>query len=110
MNSQISIFISRAPKEQKEVMEIVRKLIHDTVEGVQEEFKWSRPVFKRGGDFAYFKTAKSHVTIGFYNFYKLDDPDNLLQGSGKLLRHVKVEKPEDLDLELLKKWFIQASE
>jgi hypothetical protein len=104
MNEQVSGFISQSPAEQREIMEEVRKIIHDTVKDVQEEFKWSRPVFRKASDFAYFKTAKGYVTLGFFQSQKLDDPDGLLEGTGKDMRHIKLRKPEDVDTELLKKW------
>ncbi len=47
------------------IMEIVRQLIHENVPGVREEFKWSRPVFSKKKGFAYLKTAKEYVTLGF---------------------------------------------
>jgi hypothetical protein len=105
MNEQVSGFINEAPTEQREIMETVRKIIHEAVPGVQEEFKWSRPVFTKGKDFAYFKTAKGYVTVGFFQSQKLDDPDGLLEGTGKDMRHIKIRKPGDLNPELLGKWF-----
>lgn len=40
--------------------------------------------------FAYVNTFKSHVNVGFFRGAVLDDPDGLLDGSGKRMRHVKV--------------------
>ena len=85
-------------------MEKVREIVHDTVRGVREEYKWSRPVFSNGVDFLYLKTAKAYVTVGFFNFHKLDDPDNLLEGTGKDMRHIKIKKAEDVNEPLLRKW------
>jgi hypothetical protein len=36
------------------------------------------------------------VNLGFNYGTELPDPEGLLQGSGKLLRHVKITTPEDL--------------
>lgn len=105
MNEQITRYISQAHDQQREVMEVVRKMIHDNVSPVQEEFKWSRPVFKSNNDFAYFKTAKAYVTIGFFHFQKLHDPDNLLEGTGKEMRHIKIKNTAEINRELLKEWF-----
>jgi hypothetical protein len=104
MNEQVSDFINNAPAGQREIMEVVRKIIHGTVKGVQEEYKWSRPVFRKGSDFAYFKTAKGYVTIGFFQSQILDDPNGLLEGTGKDMRHIKIRKPEDVNPELLERW------
>ena len=105
MNEQVTAFINEAPPEQQQILQTLRKLLHESVDGVQEEFKWSRPVFKKQKDFAYFKTAKGYVTLGFFNFQKLSDPGNLLEGTGKDMRHIKIKKAADIDKNLLKSWF-----
>jgi hypothetical protein len=40
--------------------------------------------------FAYVNVFKSHVNVGFFRGAQLDDPAGLLEGSGKLMRHVKL--------------------
>ncbi len=110
MNEQVTEYIDQAPDDQKEIMRAVRKILHAAVENVQEEYKWSRPVFKKGKDFAYLKTAKTYVSLGFNSFQKLDDPDNLLEGTGKDMRHIKIRKLEAINAELLSEWFRAASQ
>ncbi len=41
--------------------------------------------------FAYVDSFTSHVNVGFFYGAFLDDPAGLLQGSGKRMRHVKVD-------------------
>jgi hypothetical protein len=40
--------------------------------------------------FAYVNVFTSHVNVGFYMGAYLDDPAELLRGSGKRMRHVKL--------------------
>ena len=47
--------------------------------------------------FAYVGVFKRHVNIGFFLGTELPDPANLLEGSGKRMRHVKVRPGESLD-------------
>jgi hypothetical protein len=108
LNQEVTGYINQAPEEQKNIMEIIRNLIHETISDTDENFKWSRPVFTKGKDFAYLKTAKAYVTLGFFNFDKLSDPDNLLEGTGKDMRHVKIKKADSIDKVLLAKWFIES--
>jgi hypothetical protein len=105
MNKQVTNYIANFPPEKRIIMEKIRQLITETVPGVSEEFKWSRPVFKSNRDFVYIQATKSHVNLGFFNFEKLDDPENRLEGSGKKMRHVKLFTPDDIDADLFKKWF-----
>ena len=43
--------------------------------------------------FAYVNVFKEHVNVGFFRGAQLADRDKLLQGTGKLMRHVKL-RPE----------------
>lgn len=110
MNTEVTAFIDQAKPEQKQILEKLRKLIHESVEDVEEEFKWSRPVFKSNKDFAYFKTAKAYVTLGFFNFEKLNDQGNRLEGTGKNMRHIKLKSLNDIDAQLFKAWFKAAAQ
>jgi hypothetical protein len=40
--------------------------------------------------FAYVNVFTSHVNVGFFQGAALRDPDHLLQGSGKFMRHIKL--------------------
>lgn len=106
MNTQVTEYINNAPAEQKEIMEIIRLLIHQNAMSITEEFKWSRPIFKSSKDFAYLQSNKNHVNLGFYRgFEKLNDPAGLLEGTGKTMRHIKLKKVSDLNKKLLSEWF-----
>lgn len=103
-DEQVTGYINQASDEQRKIMETVRDLLHDSIQGVREKFSWSLPVFINGTDLVYFKTAKSYVTVGFFNFNKLTDPDSLLEGTGKAMRHIKIRKHEEVNNEPLKRW------
>lgn len=107
MNPEVTDYIGKAPKEQQEIMNTIRSLVHESVENVAEEFKWGRPVFRLKKDFTYLQANKNHVNLGFYiGFQKLDDPKGLLEGTGKTMRHIKLRTVEDIDSEVLKEWFV----
>lgn len=44
----------------------------------------------------YVAPFKAHVNIGFLRGTSLPDPDQLLEGTGDNLRHVKIKRAEDL--------------
>ncbi len=47
--------------------------------------------------FAYVDAFTAHVNVGFYHGAQLDDPDGLLQGSGRFMRHVKLRPGDTID-------------
>jgi hypothetical protein len=58
----------------------VRELVHDGC-----------PVACLGdAPFGYVNVFTSHVNVGFFHGAALPDPDRLLQGAGKFMRHVKL--------------------
>ena len=47
--------------------------------------------------FAYVNSFKAHVNVGFFRGAEIPDPGGLLEGNGKLMRHVKLRPGEDVD-------------
>src|SRR5688572_16284742 len=47
--------------------------------------------------FAYVNAFKAHVNVGFFRGAELEDPEGLLQGTGRFMRHVKLSPAEDVD-------------
>ena len=47
--------------------------------------------------FAYVNAFKAHVNVGFFRGAEIADPDGLLEGTGKFMRHVKVWPDRDID-------------
>ena len=47
--------------------------------------------------FAYVSAFKAHVNVGFFRGTELADPERLLEGTGKLMRHVKIGSTRAVD-------------
>lgn len=45
---------------------------------------------KQGQGFIHIATYAQHVNLGFDRGTELDDPDELLKGTGKLIRHIRL--------------------
>lgn len=106
----VTDYIAQAQPAQIEMLETLRQLMHDAVPGTTEAIKWGFPVFSKTKNYAYFKPSKQYIRLGFYNTDKIEDRDNVLEGTGKDLRHIKIRKPEDINVPLLKKWLKAVAE
>lgn len=53
--------------------------------------------------FAYVNAFKAHVNVGFFRGGELHDPKSLLEGTGKVMRHVKLSPHRDVDPGVLRK-------
>jgi len=47
--------------------------------------------------FAYVDAFRAHVNVGFFRGAEIADPDGLLEGTGKFMRHVKLGPHRDID-------------
>ncbi|HEX5737126.1 MAG TPA: DUF1801 domain-containing protein [Hydrogenophaga sp.] len=70
----------------------VRELMHDGYP----------TVCVQDAPFAYVGTFKAHVNVGFFHGASLPDPEGLLEGEGKYMRHVKLKPGRTVDARALK--------
>ena len=52
---------------------------------------------KMSEHFAYISVSQDHINLGFMFGAELPDPKRLLEGTGKLLRHVRITEAEQLN-------------
>ena len=53
--------------------------------------------------FAYVNAFTAHVNVGFFRGAEIADPERLLEGTGKFMRHVKLRPARDIDATALTK-------
>ena len=82
-----------------EALARVRKLIHDAVPDVAEEWKWDVPVWSHGGILCTGEAYKSAVKLTFARGASLEDPKKLFNSSleGKVRRAIDIKEGEKLD-------------
>ncbi len=97
MNKEVTRYIDSSSESHREILVALRKLIFSTVPNVSEQFKWSRPVYASDKDFCYIKTTKKHITLGFFEFDKIVTNKNLIEGTGKSMRHIKLNRIEEIE-------------
>ncbi|HEX8597673.1 MAG TPA: DUF1801 domain-containing protein [Chloroflexia bacterium] len=96
------ILASATPKVRDLALQ-ARELIRDVMPDIVE-VPWPRQRIAGYGvgpkkmteHFCYISVHKNHIDLGFNYGSELPDPDGLLQGTGKLFRHLKITTPEDL--------------
>ena len=103
-------WFEETPANQRPIVDGLRKLIKSSVPGVVEEIKWSRPIYSTAnGMFCYLHGTKNHVTLGFHEGASLKDPKNLLEGTGKGMRHVKITSAEEIEAPAFRQFIKQAA-
>lgn len=91
-------WFNSANPAQHSTLAALRNLVRSVVPEVIEEIKWGRPCYSNvTGMFCYLYSTKAYVTLGFTNGAALFDPDGLLEGTGKDMRHIKFKQGRSPD-------------
>lgn len=105
----IDEYVAQKGAELGDVAQGLRRLMKELVPSTTESVNpWKIPTFESNGPMCFFTIAKKHITFGFLGT-SLPDPANLLEGTGKNLRHVKLRTKEDLRAPGLKKLILAAA-
>ena len=92
-----SVYVREENPELRKVVRGLRSFVKGTVPGVRETVNaWGIPTFEARDPFCFYMVGKNHVTFGFHYGTSLEDPEGLLEGTGKNIRHVKLRSLEDL--------------
>ena len=92
-----SPFVRDENPELRKVVRGLRGLVKGIVPSVKQTANsWGIPTFEAPDPFCFYMVGKNHVTFGFHFGTSLQDPEGLLEGIGKNLRHVKLREMKDL--------------
>jgi hypothetical protein len=105
----IDEYVAKAGK-MKGVLKDLRALVKRTLAGCEEYVNpWKIPSFDSDGTVCGFMKGKEHVTFIFLRGAALPDPEGLLEGTGKFVRHAKVRTVQDVKKPALKKLIVEAA-
>ena len=89
MNKQVDEYIEKQQSPQKEICQELRRIIFETFPDIEEEMKWGVPSYDNGK--YYFVALKTHVNLGFSLKGLSKEEIALFEGSGKTMKHIKVD-------------------
>jgi hypothetical protein len=102
-------YLEKKDPELQKVAGALRSLLKKSVKGCSESVNpWKIPTFESNGPMCMLMVGKKHGTFGFLRGASLPDPEKLLEGTGKNLRHVKLRTLEDVRNPALTKLIVGA--
>ena len=110
MDAKIKKFFLMLPTEKRLLAMIVRDIFLSTDKKITEAIKWNNLTFVYKGNLAFVYTYKNvdYINLGFLRAVELTDPEKLLEGTGKGMRHIKIYSEKDIPKTRLKKWIKEA--
>ena len=91
----------QSPRNQT-IIRGLRRLVKQVEPGLSEAVKWGNGCWVgSNGPVAYVYSDDGFVQFGFFHGAALKDPQGLLEGSGKYVRHTKVRATSEIDKKTL---------
>lgn len=107
--SDVDKYIADLDANSKTLVIALRNFIVSEFPQLTEEFKWKQPVYiSAGKDVVYIAATQSGANFGFIKGAILNDPQQKLVGTGKLMRHIKIPDMDSIDTEYFKDLITQA--
>ena len=111
-NAQIPVseYVGRVPADLRPTMQAARRTIKAIAPTAVETAWRTWPIRYRQGDL-YVVAVGNYprwISVFFFRGGELDDPDGVLEGTGKLMRHIKLREAKDASSPALKRMLRQA--
>lgn len=112
MEAKIKEFLESLPPAKRKLVMRVRGVVLKTDPSIKEAVKWGNLTFTSNGNIAFIYTyhTKDYINLGFFKGTELSDPGGLLEGTGKAMRHTKIQEEEDINEGQISQWIKQAIE
>lgn len=109
MSNAISTWFAEGSDWRKTGLEKLRSQIFSVTPTAIEALKWGQPCYVLNGVYCYLQRAQRHITLGFPQGTKLQDPGKALEGNGKQMRHLKFTSLEAIDEEMCTRFLREAA-
>lgn len=90
-------YFSSLNREVSPLARELRGVIRSALPSASETIKWGIPVYETDKMVCAIRAGKDYVALQFYGSgTKLKDPERLLEGTGRRMRHIKVRSKSDI--------------
>jgi len=108
-DQRVDAFVGSLKPELRGLFADLRKLVRETVPEARETVKWGYPCYEQNGNVCSLMPAEGYVRLQFFRGAELGDPDGLLEGTGKGMRHVKVRDAAGMPRQALRALIVEAA-
>ncbi len=106
--SSVEEFIGGLSGWKQETCRALHELMQQSAPDLKASIKWSRPVYELNGLVCYLQAHSEHVSFGFWRGAELPDPEGILEGTGRSMRHVKIESRAEFPHSALRDLLLEA--
>jgi hypothetical protein len=105
----VSEYVRRVPAPLRPTLQAARRTVKAIAPQAEEVAYRRWPIRYRGDQYVCaVGNYPCWISLYFFRGGQLDDPDGVLEGSGKLMRHIKLREPKDADRPAVKRMIRRA--
>ena len=108
MAATVDSYINLLNSPNREIAKELRRIIREAAPEAKESIKWGMPVYEQNGNFCGIDGKQKRVNFQFFKGALLSDPEGLLEGTGKGMRHIKVRDVKNVREDYVKKLVREA--
>lgn len=108
--SALEDFLDKSPDAQKPLIRQLHNLITEALPSCQSSIKWGNLTYHDNQNICALVTHKHHINLQLWNGANLEDPQNILEGTGKRMRHIKIRNWDKLNYKYVIKLLKQAAD
>jgi hypothetical protein len=110
MDRRIEQFLAKLPQEKRLITLFYREQILSLHPEISESIKWGNLTFIFQGNLAFIYTyaTTAYMNLGFFRGTELNDEQELLEGTGKGMRHIKLYSADDKLVKPILAWIQQS--
>lgn len=109
-NKAVDEFMAKLEPDIQKLAKAIRDTLLKVEPKLTEAVKWGRPVYSIKSIVCAIDPYRKHVNLNFAKGTSLKDPANLLEGTGKNIRHIRIQKIEDMQNVEVKSLILEALE
>jgi hypothetical protein len=102
-------YLSSYNSEMGSLARDLRNMILEIVPDLDESIKWKNLFYEKNGFVCAIVVHKDHVNLEFARGTELEDPEEVLEGTGKKIKHIKIRKSSEINSKILKKMIVEAA-
>ena len=94
--------ISEFDNKKFKILQKLREIVFGKSKKINEEIKYGGIMFSLEKNFGGIFVYKNHISFEFLNGWQMNDPQKILEGTGKFRRHLKFKKFSDIEKKQVK--------
>ena len=108
--AKVEAFVAKQSPAKRKTINRLRAVVRAAVPGLEERMRWLQVGYLISNrDVCGIYPSSDHVNLSFARGSTLKDPNGLLEGTGKGMRHIKVFEVEDIGEETIRAYVREAA-